>query len=220
MKHSKSINLFILSFLTCAVLSAAAVVSVKYYVPFSNEVAGSYMVAEIFGDSIKIFLIKILSVVAGWIALVTFLVKTRKRSGQKVLFPGFMIGFGVLWMILPFLSAYTISRFTGSLIIQTVSGIAIIANAVFMMLSVCFAGISAIDLIHCIFLIPDREKRAGCAAALLCAVPFGIASIVFLSNVLQLSLGLSYLFVLLGAAALLVGILSACFLFQSVKRKK
>lgn len=213
MKYSKNLS----SFLVSAVLSAAAVVSVKYYIPFSNETAGSYAVATIFGDSIKIFLIKILSVVACILAFITFILKSRKKSCQKVLYPGFTVTFAVLWMILPILSAYTISRFTGSLIIQTVTGIAIIVNVVFMMLSVCFAGIAAIDLIHCIFMISGREKRANCAAMFLCGTPCGIAVAVFLSSVLQSSLGLSYVFVLLGAAALVVGILS--FVFNGFKNK-
>lgn len=217
MKYSKPLSAFLFSFLVSAILSAAAVVAVKYYIPFSNETAGSYAVATIFGDSIKIFLIKILSVVACLLAFVTFLLKSRKRARQKVLFPGFTVAFGVLWMILPLLSAYTISRFTGSLIIQTVTGIVIIANAVFMMMSVCFAGIAAIDLIHCIFMISGREKRANCAAMFLCGTPCGIAVAVFLSSVLQSSLGLSYVFVLLGAAALVVGILS--FVFNGFKNK-
>lgn len=210
MRYNKDRGSLFFSFLVSAVISAAGVVAVKYYIPFSNETAGSYAVATIFGDPIKIFLIKILSVVAALLAFVTFLIKSRKNARNKVLFPGFTVAFGVLWLIFPLLSSYMISRFTGSLIIQTVTGIAIIANAVFMMLSVCFAGISAVDLLHCI-MMSDREKRANCTAMFLCGIPFGIALAVFLSSALQSSVGLSYVFVLFGALAVLTGVLGIFF---------
>ena len=125
MKYNKKLNPYIISFLVSAVLSAAAVLAIKYYIPFSNETAGSYAVATIFGDSIKVFLIKILSVVACVLALITFLLRSRKRTAHKVFFPSFTIVFSVIWLLLPLLSSYTISRYTGSLITQTVTGIAI-----------------------------------------------------------------------------------------------
>lgn len=217
MKYNKKLNPYIISFLVSAVLSAAAVLAIKYYIPFSNETAGSYAVATIFGDSIKVFLIKILSVVACVLALITFLLRSRKRTSHKVFFPSFMIVFSVIWLLLPLLSSYTISRYTGSLITQTVTGIAIIANAVFFMLSVFFAGIAAMDLIYCIVLLQNREQRAGCSAMLLCGVLFGIAVSVFASSALQSAVGLNYVFVIFGAVALIVGIFS---LFLATKGNK
>ncbi len=101
MKYNKKLNPYIISFLVSAVLSAAAVLAIKYYIPFSNETAGSYAVATIFGDSIKVFLIKILSVVACVLALITFLLRSRKRTAHKVFFPSFTIVFSVIWLVLP-----------------------------------------------------------------------------------------------------------------------
>lgn len=211
MKNKSSINEFIFSFLTSAVLSAITFVTIQYYIPFSNETAGSYAVATIFGDSIKIFLMKILSVVASLLAFLTFLLKSRKKSSNTVLFPKFIIAFGCLWIILPLLSSYILSRFTGMLIVQTVTGIAIIANVVFMMLSVCFALIAAIDLVHSIIMLSGREKRANCAAMILCGIPCGCALAVMLSSVLRSSYGLSCIFVLFGIMAFIIGVLSLIF---------
>jgi len=208
MKTKNNINELIFSFLISAVLSAITVVTIKYYIPFSNEAAGSYAVANIFGDSIKIFLIKILSVVAGFLAFITFLLKSRNKFKSVILFPRFMIAFGILWMILPLLSSYIISRFTGMLIVQTVTGIAIIANVVFMMLSLCFALIAAIDLVHSIIMLSEREQRANCFAMLLCGIPSGCALAVMLSSILKSSYGLSCIFVLFGIMVFLIGVLS------------
>lgn len=208
MKTKNNIKDLIFSFLISAVLSAITVITIKYYIPFSNETAGSYAVADIFGDSIKIFLIKILSVVAGFLAFITFLLKSRNKFKNAILFPGFMIAFGILWMILPLLSSYIISRFTGVLIVQTVTGIAIIANVVFMMLSLCFALIAAIDLVHSIIMLSEREQRANYFAMLLCGIPSGCALAVMLSSILKLSYGLSCIFFIFGIMALIVGVLS------------
>ena len=203
MKTKNNIKELIFSFLISAVLSAITFVTIKYYIPFSNETAGSYAVANIFGDSIKI-----LSVVAGILAFVIFLLKSRNKFKSAILFPRFMIAFGVLWIILPLLSSYIISRFTGMLIVQTVTGIAIIANAVFMMLSLCFALIAAIDLVHSVIMLLEREQRANCFAMLLCGIPSGCALSVMLSSVLKSFYGLSSIFVLFGIMALIVGVLS------------
>lgn len=211
MKSNKNRSVSGFSFLVSAVVSAAAAAAALYYIPFSNETAGSYFVAEIFGDPLKIFLIKILSVAASLIAFIVFIVKSRRKACAKPLFPGFLIAFGVIWMALPLLSSYVLSRFTGSLIIQTVSGIAEIANAVFMMLSVCFAGICVIDLAHCILMLCERKRRADCLAFFLCGIPFGISCAVFISSALQATAGLSSIFVLLGAAASVIGIFSLFF---------
>lgn len=211
MRYNKKTSRLIFSFLISAAVCACTVAAFMYYIPFSNETAGSYAVATIFGDPIKTFLIKILSVVAALIAFAVFIIKSNKKRLNASLFPGFTIAFGILWMILPLLSAYTLSRFTVNLIIQTVSGIAIIANVVFMMLSMCFAGIAAVDLIHCILITKNRETRANCIVMAICGILFGAATSVFLSSALQSALGLSYVFVIFGAAVLITGILSAVF---------
>lgn len=219
MKTKNNIKELIFSFLISAVLSAITFVTVKYYIPFSNETAGSYAVADIFGDSIKIFLIKILSVAAGCLAFITFLLKSRNKFKSAVLFPGFMIAFGILWIILPFFSSYIISRFTGMLIVQSVTGIAIIANVVFMMLSLCFALIAAIDLVHSIILLSESAQRADCFAMLLCGIPSGCALAVMLSSVLKVSYGLSCIFTVFGIMALLVGVFSRllnCFKMKAI----
>lgn len=208
MKNKIKIGFPLFSFLISAVISAAFVVAFKYYITFSEEAAGSYQIITIFGDSIKVFLIKILSVIASLIAFITFIIKSKEKYRGKVIFPIFLSLFGIIWMILPAISAYTISRFTGLLIVQTVSSIAIIANAVFFMLSMCFAGISAIDVIHSIIVIPEENKRANCFATTICGVPFGISLAILVSSIIQSSLGLNSIFILIGVVALLIGLLN------------
>lgn len=211
MKNKTNIGFQLLSFLTCAVISAAFIIAFKYYITFSEETAGSYQVITIFGDSIKIFLIKILSVVASLLAFITFMIKSKEKYKERIIFPIYLFLFGILWMILPAVSAYTISRFTGLLIIQTVTSIAIISNTVFFMLSMCFAGISAIDLIYNIIMIPEKKKSANCLATAICGVPFGISLAILLSSILQASFGLNSVFILVGAIAVVIGVISTIF---------
>lgn len=206
MKNKNRTFFQLFSFLIFTVISAAFTIAFKYYITFSEETAGSYQVITTFGDSIKIFLIKVLSVAASLLAFITFMIKSRKKYSNKAFFPACISIFGVIWMILPFLSAYTISRFTGLLIIQTVSSIAIIANAVFFVVSMLFAVISLIDLIHCIMTVSELNERADYFATSLCGIPFGCCAAIFLTPVLQSLLGLSSAYFLLGLIAFLTGL--------------
>ena len=58
MKNKNKLSFQFFSFLICAVISAAFTVAFKYYITFSEEAAGSYQIITIFGDPLKIFLIK------------------------------------------------------------------------------------------------------------------------------------------------------------------
>lgn len=208
MKNKNKLSFQFFSFLICAVISAAFTVAFKYYITFSEEAAGSYQIITIFGDPLKIFLIKILSVAASLLALITFIIKSIWNRKNKILFPIFLTLFGLIWIILPVLSAYTISRFTGLLIVQTVSSIAIISNAVFFMISMCFAGISLVDVIQSIIIMPDKKGIANCFASAICGIPFGISLAIFLSSVLETYLGSSSIFIFWGIVAFFIGLIS------------
>lgn len=199
----------IVYFLTFAVLSAITVILIQYYIPFIKQTAGTYNIIVILGEPLRDFLIKLLLPVAGILAFLTFLIKFKKAPNGKKLYPFYMIGMGALWIVLPFLSAYTISRFTGDLILQTVSGIAIIANVVFMMISVCCGIIAAIDCIHNLFLNGENNVRANQCAALLAGIPTGCGFALLLTSALQPSIGLSGVFIVFGAVAAISGIFAA-----------
>lgn len=195
------------SFLTSVVLSSVCVVAVKYYISFVEQTAGSYSIATLMGDSLRNFLIKALLLVAGILAFVTFAVKTKSDKAPKKIYPFYMIGMGALWILLPFLSSYTISRFTGDLIVQTVSGIAIIANVVFMMISVCCGIIAVIDIIRDLLSSCDNNSKANRCAVLLTGIPTGFASALLLTSALQSSIGLSGIFIALGVLTVIIGII-------------
>ena len=111
-------------------------------------------------------------------------------------------------MILPVLSVYIISRFTGLLIIQTVSSVAIISNAVFFMISMCFVVISAIDMIHSIIIIPEKRKRRLLFSSnLRCAFWNFFGNIFVLRFTIIFRLGGS-VFILAGVTAVVIGVLS------------
>lgn len=195
------------SFLVSALLSSFAVISFEYYITFSNETAGSYAIATVLGSPLKMFLIKILLLATGIIVPFTFILKSGRKAQSKVLFPGFIAAMGVLWLILPLLSAYTISRFSGNLTTQSVAGIAIIANVVFMMVSVCCAVIAAVDFIHTFETNNLAGKdRADIRAMLLSGLPLGIATAVFIFPILISAFGLSYAFAAFGAVSVIIGI--------------
>lgn len=201
------ISSMVASFSTAVLLSAFAVISFKYYIPFSNEVAGSYGIATVLGDTLKIFLIKVLLLAMGIIALLIFALKSSKKAQHKVLFPGFITAMGALWLILPVLSAYTISRFTGNLTTQSVAGIAIIANAVFMMISVCCAVVSFIDFIHTLAMNTSaKENRADIIAVFLSGIPAGVGIAVFAVPAIASAYGLSYAFAIFGGLSVIAGI--------------
>ena len=210
MKRNIKSNFMMLlsSFLTSAVLSSAAVIAVKYYITFAEQTAGSYSIAMLFGDTLRDFLIKALSIIAGILAFATFAVKAEKCKTDKKLYPFYMIGMGILWILLPFISAYSISRFTGMLITQTVSGIAIIANVVFMMISICCGIIAGIDVIHNLLSFCENNSKANHCAVLLTGVPTGCAFALLLTSALQSAIGLGGIFIVFGVIAVLVGIIN------------
>lgn len=196
------------SFLTSAVLSSAAVIAIKYYITFAEQTAGTYSIAMLFGDTLRDFLIKALLIVAGILAFATFAIKAEKRKSDKKLYPFYMIGMGVLWILLPFMSAYSISRFTGMLITQTVSGIAIIANVVFMMISICCGLIAVIDIIHNLLTPCEDNSKVNCWAALLTGIPTGCALALLLTSALQSTIGLSGIFIVFGVIIVIIGIVN------------
>ena len=208
MNASKKTGCSILYFLTSSILSSVAVISVQYYIPFVKQTAGTYNIVMLLGDPLRDFLIKALLLVAGVLAFLTFLVKSKKHKTVKIIYPSYMIGMGTLWIILPFLSAYTISRFTDSLIIQTVSGIAIIANTVFMMISICCGIIVVIDIIHNLLIPCENNRKANCCAALLTGIPTGCALAFLLVSALQPSIGLSGIFIVFGIITAVVGLMN------------
>ena len=205
MKTANKQGSSVIYFLTSVILSACTVVSVNDYIPFVKQTAGTYNIAMLLGDPLRDFLIKVLLLVAGILAFLTFLVKSKKAPKGKKIYPFYMIGMGALWMILPSLSAYTISRFTGDLIIQTVSGIAIIANVVFMMISVCCGMIAVIDMIHNILSSCDN---ANLCAVLLTGIPTGVALALLMTAALQSAIGLNGIFIVFGAIAFVIGIVN------------
>lgn len=205
MKTANKKGSSVIYFLTSVILSACTVVSVNDYIPFIKQTAGTYNIAMLLGDPLRDFLIKVLLLVAGILAFLTFLVKSKKAPKGKKIYPFYMIGMGALWMILPLLSAYTISRFTGDLIIQTVSGIAIIANVVFMMISVCCGMIAVIDMIHNILSSCDK---ANFCAVLLTGIPTGVALALLMTAALQSAIGLNGIFIVFGAITFVIGIVN------------
>lgn len=207
MKNKQKLNSLFSSFLTSFLLTLFIFVAVKYYITFSNETAGSYQIAVVFGDSLKIFLIKVLSLAIGVISLVTFALKSSKKAQHKVLFPAFITAAGVLWFILPFLSAYTVSRFSGNLTTQSVAGIAIIANVVFMMVSVCCTVIGAIDFVHtAIMNVDSKESKANIISMVLSGVAFGVGIFVFAVPIIISSYGLNYVFSAIGVLLFTAGL--------------
>lgn len=208
MKIANKTGSSIVYFLTSVILSSAAVISINYYIPFVKQTAGTYNIAMLLGDPLRNFLIKVLLLVAGILAFLTFLVKSKKATNSKKIYPFYMIGMGALWIMLPFLSAYTISRFTGDLIIQTVSGIAVIANVVFMMISVCCGMIAVIDIVHYILVSFQNSSKASLYASLLTGIPTGCALALLLTSALQFVIGLNGVFIVFGAIAVIIGIVN------------
>lgn len=208
MKTANKTGSSIVYFFTSVVLSCAAVISIHFYIPFVKQTAGTYNIAMLLGDPLRDFLIKVLLLIAGILAFLTFFVKSKKAPKGKKIYPYYMIGMGALWIILPFLSAYTISRFTGDLIVQTVSGIAIIANVVFMMISVCCGIIAVIDIIHNLIAFCEKDSKANCCAALLTGVLTGCALALLLTSALQPAIGLNGIFIVFGAVTAVIGIIN------------
>lgn len=209
MKTANKTGSAIVYFLISVILSSAAFFSVHYYIPFVEQTAGTYNIVMLSGEPLRDFLIKILLLVSGILAFLTFVVKFRKAPKGKRIYPFYIIALGGLWILLPFLSTYTISRFTGNLIIQTVSSIAIIANVVFMMISVCCGIIAVIDIVHNLFSFSEKEDTANFSAILLAGIPTGCALAFLLSSALQPAIGLSGIFIVLGLMIFIAGTVSS-----------
>lgn len=198
-------------FITSALLSTAFTFAIKHYIEFVEQTAGSYNIVMLFGMPLRDFLLIVLMFVAGILAFLTFLVKSVKFKKQKTIYPCYLVLMGILWIILPYLSVYTISRFTGSLILQTVSSIAIIANVVFMMISACCGIIAAIDLIQGIINSEIEEGSADSAAMLLAGIPTGCGLALLLTGLLTSVIGISGIVTLIGVLILVVGIITIVF---------
>lgn len=211
MKTNGMIKPLLSSFFTSAILASVTTIAIKYYIPFIQQTAGSYSITMLFGETLRDFLIKVLLLVSGLLAFAFFLIKGIKYKKQKRFSPGFMIALGIVWLILPLLSAYSISRFTGTLIPQTITGIAIIANVVFMMASVCFGIFAVIDIVHNLLLFSEKGNQANCAAMLLSGVPAGCAAALLLSSALQPAIGLSGIFILFASITIVIGLIDMLF---------
>lgn len=190
-------------YITCTVLSAAILFAAKYYMEFICQTAGSYNIVMLFGMPLRDFLLTALLFVAGILAFLTFAFRTYKHKKKRI-YPFYLILMGLLWIVLPHISVYTISRFTGTLILQTVSSIAIIANVVFMMISMCCGYIAAIDAVH-----TAREAKGG-DAMLLAGVPTGCGLALLLKAVLTSAVGLNGIMTIIGVLILAVGIIFCC----------
>ncbi|MGN0526145.1 MAG: hypothetical protein ACI4IF_01805 [Acutalibacteraceae bacterium] len=212
MKTKSNTVSYIFKFLTSVLLTSAAYISVNYYIEFVELTAGSYNIAMLFNRPLRDFLIILLLLIAGILAFLTFTVKSSKSKENKVIYPYYLTGMGALWIVLPFLSVYTVSRFTGTLIYQTVSSIAIIANVVFMMISVCCGLIASVDIISSLFSAAERDKAAGSAAVILSGIPTGCGLSALMIMALNSVIGLSGIFTVFGVLAVAVGVLDAIIL--------
>lgn len=202
------------SLLTTSVLVSAVVVGFKYYFTFLNETAGSYSIATIFGEPLRNLILRILFFVAGLIMLAFFMIKSSDKFCNKCLYPVFLSLAGLFWIILPLLSSYTISRFTGSLIYQTVVSIAIIANVVFMMLSVCFGMIAFVDFISEIVKL-NKTDASNCVSMILCGAGLGSSFVLLIAPVVQETGGIKTLFLIIGILLLISG--PVCKIFKPYK---
>ncbi|MGN1418974.1 MAG: hypothetical protein ACI4W6_06575 [Acutalibacteraceae bacterium] len=176
----------------------------QFYDEFLTQTAGSYFIAYIAGETLSDFLLQLLTAVVGVILFVFVLLKA-KRKNKKTLYPIFLIIGGVLAAILPGISHYTVSRFTGALLSQTVTGIAIIANVVFTMLCICFLCLTVTDMIFSLLSQP-KEHQGVSAAMTVAGVPFAIGLASLLSTIITASQGLNTVFVLFGVLGAIIGI--------------
>lgn len=214
MKSANKLGYSIMYFVTSALLSAAALFSFRHYIEFVEQTAGSYNIVMLFGQTLRDFLLTVLLFVSGILAFLTFMVKSVKCKKEKKMYPFYLILMGILWIILPFLSVYTISRFTGTLILQTVSGIAIISNVVFMMISACCGIIALIDIVHSLMNNSKKESIANGLAMLLAGIPTGCALALLMTTLLTSVIGLSGIITLIGILVIIAGILN-CFIKEN-----
>ncbi|MGN1123913.1 MAG: hypothetical protein ACI4RR_06175 [Eubacterium sp.] len=195
------------SFFTAFSLSCCIYVLVKYYDEFIYATAGSYFVTNIFNEPLKIFLFKVLTIVTGLACLISVIVKICKKNKADI-YPRLLIVGGILFAVLPAVSYYTVSRFTGNLLVQSVTGIAIIANTVFTMASVCFFALAITDYIFSVF-YTEKAYAAVNASAFFAGVIFGIGLAWLLSTILNSLYGLNIIFVLFGIITAVLSFVSA-----------
>lgn len=200
-------SLMAFSFLMSTVLTSSLIAAYKYYDVFLQKTAGTYNVAVLFGEPLKYFLIKVLLLAAGLIAFIVFFICGRK-SYEKPIFVHSVAVQAVTWCVLPLISAYGLSRLTGLLLPQSNSGIAIIANVVFMMIGVCGAIISCADLVRQIQMLKLRGDRGNCFAMVLAGLPVGYAIAVLLVPLIEQGKGYGPIYPVMGVLVLIVGLLS------------
>lgn len=192
------------SFIASTLLSSALFFAAKNYIEFLELTSGSYNIAVLFGMPLRDFLLILLLTVAGVLAFVTYIVKAKKFADKRLYTLSLTI-MGLLWIALPHISIYTISRFTGLLILQTVSGIAIIANVVFMMISICCGFTAIVDIVG------DALQGNGNAPVLIAGIPTGFGLTLTLGALLSSTLGLGGVMTVLGVLLLAFGIAVAIF---------
>lgn len=206
---------YLMSFLlTTSVLVSAVIVGFKYYFDFLDETAGSYSIATVFGEPLRNLILKILFFVAGLIILAFSMIKSSGKLNNKCLHSIFLSVAGLLWIILPLLSSYTISRFTGLLICQTVVSIAVISNVVFMMLSACFGMIALVDLALDIVEL-NKTDASNCVLMILCGAVLGSSFVLLIAPIVQQTGGIKTLFLIIGILLLISG--PVCKIFKPYK---
>lgn len=193
------------SFIISILFSSSFVMAINNYIPFVEESAGTYFVAYIGNELLRDFLINVILIATGIIAFAIFLFCSIKGF-KKPIFPYFTIGFGIFWLILSNLSAYTISRFTTTLLSQTITGVAIVFNTCFMMFGAFCAVIAVIDFIRQISFLPKEIRSQSIAVILAGSIcGYGIARLI--APLLREAYGLPSIFVFISVFALCTGVL-------------
>lgn len=205
---SKTKNLqMIFSFLISGIISSGISTIIKYYIDFLEDTAGSYNIAIISGMPLRDFLIKVLLLALGLLAFAGLFIRNKVTPSEKIALHWYVLPLSIFWIALPHISAYTVSRFTGTLLPQTISSIAIIVNVVFMMVSMLFAVASAAELLNSVVKLSEIEAKALCISSIICGIPFGLGITSLAVQLIEATLGLPYAFTFLGVFALIIGIL-------------
>ena len=197
-------GLFTLSFLFSVIFTAEATVLIKNYIPFLETFAGTYPVAFIGGEPLRAFLFRIILIIGGLIAFAIFMTVGIKKY-NKSLFPYFTIFSGIFDIIFPIMSAYTISRFTGYILPQTVTSVAVIANVVFMTIALCFGIIAIIDFIRQTIKF-ETETKGTVISLALAGVPVGYGFAMLIGGLISNSVGIVTTFILVGVLVLCIGV--------------
>lgn len=135
------------SFLISTIFSLTSVIAVKNHIPLVEEIAGTYFVSYISGMLIRDFLMRVIFAAVGVVAFLIFLICGLKGF-KKPLFPYFTVVCGIFLLLIPNLSAYTFSRFAGTLLSQTITGTIIIINACLMTIGSGFGIVAVIDFVR------------------------------------------------------------------------